>query len=218
MASRGVSTLPSENLLQWSCGRETAVADNLKELTASIVASYVEANKIAAADLAAFITSTYAALREAGRPAAPESEVVEKPTATQVRKSITPDALISFIDGKPYKMLQRHLTGHGLTAKAYQERYGLPSNYPLTAPSYSAARSALAIKMGLGRKATPEPMGAPVGAAKAAVAAKGAAKPARAPRASKGAPAAGERAGPGTRVPKAVRSPKAKRPEDETFT
>jgi predicted transcriptional regulator len=191
---------------------------NLKELTASIVASYVEANKIAAADLAAFITSTYAALREAGRPTAPENEAVAKPTAAQIRKSITPDALISFIDGKPYKMLKRHLTTHGLTGKAYQERYGLQSNYPMTALSYSAARSALAKKLGLGRKVAPEPVGAPVEAAKAAIVAKGAAKPARAPRASKGAPAAGEKAGPGASVPKAVRSPKAIEPATDEFT
>jgi len=176
-----------------------AMADNLKELTASIVASYVEMNKIAAADLPTLITSTYSALRGASQPAAPENEAVAKPTAAQIRKSITPDALISFIDGKPYKMLKRHLTTHGLTGKAYQERYGLQSNYPLTALSYSAARSALAKKMGLGRKATPEP-----------------AMPAPAPGAAKGAEEAvpksrkGERAGPGTRVPKTVRSPKAK--------
>jgi predicted transcriptional regulator len=193
--------------------RETAVADNLRQLTASIVASYVEANQIAPADLPAIIKSTYAALSAAGQPAAPETDAVTKLTAAQVRKSITPDVLISFIDGKPYRTLKRHLTTHGHTAKTYQERYGLPSNYPLTALSYSAARSALAKKMGLGRKATPERVGAPVGAAKAAVAAKGAAKPARAPRASKGAPAAGERAGPGARVPKAARSPKAIDPD-----
>ena len=175
---------------------------NLKELTASIVASYVEANKIAAADLAAFITSTYAALREAGRPTAPENEAVAKPTAAQIRKSITPDALISFIDGKPYKMLKRHLTTHGLTGKAYQERYGLPLNYPMTALSYSAARSALAKKLGLGRKAVPA-----------------AATPAQAPGAAKGAEEAvpkspkGEKARPGARVPKAARSPKAIDPD-----
>ena len=189
------------------------MADNLKELTALIVASYVETNKISAVDLPALIKSTYAALSGANQPAAPETAAVAKPTAAQIRKSITPDALISFIDGKPYKMLQRHVTAHGLTAKAYQERYGLSSNYPLTAPSYSAARSALAMKMGLGRKATPEPVGAPVEAAKPPVAAKGAAKPARAPRAAKGAPAAGERAGPGVRVSKAVRSTKAIDPD-----
>ena len=86
------------------------MADNLKELTASIVASYVETNKISAVDLPALIKSTYAALSGANQPAAPETEAVAKPTAAQIRKSITPDALISFIDGKPYKMLQRHLT------------------------------------------------------------------------------------------------------------
>src|ERR1019366_7329064 len=107
---------------------ENAWAGNLKELTASIVASYVEANKIAPADLPALVKSTYAALSGASQPAAPEAEAVAKPTAAQVRKSITPDALISFIDGKPYKMLQRHLTSHGLRGKAKHERYALPSN------------------------------------------------------------------------------------------
>jgi len=168
------------------------MTDNLKELTASIVASYVESNKIAAADLPSLIQSTYVALRETGRPAAAETEAVAKSTAAQIRKSITPDALISFIDGKPYRMLKRHLTTHGLTAKAYQERYGLPSNYPMTAPSYSAARSALAKKMGLGRKAEP-----------ALATGKRVAK-----AASKSQP--GEKAGPGARVPKAVRSTRAK--------
>ena len=104
--------------------------DRLKQLTASIVGSYVETNKISAADLPALITSTYAALSGVGQQAGDEPEAVVKLTAAQIRKSITPDALISFIDGKPYKMLQRHLTAHGLTAKAYQERYGLPSTTP----------------------------------------------------------------------------------------
>jgi predicted transcriptional regulator len=173
------------------------MADNLKALTASIVASYVESNKIAAADLASLIQSTFTALSEAGRPAIAETEAIAKPTAAQIRKSITPDALISFIDGKPYRMLKRHLTTHGLTAKTYQERYGLPLNYPMTAPSYSAARSALATKMGLGRKAAPVP------AASAPVTGKLVAK-----AVSKSQP--GEKAGPGARVPKAVRSTKAR--------
>jgi predicted transcriptional regulator len=175
------------------------MTDSLKDLTASIVASYVESNKIVAADLPSLIQSTYTALRDAGRPAQAEPEAVAKPTAAQIRKSVTPDALISFIDGKPYRMLKRHLTTHGLTAKAYQERYGLPSNYPTTAPSYSAARSALATKMGLGRKAAPMP--AP--AASAPATRKRVAK-----AVSKSQPS--EKAGPGARVPKAVRSTKAK--------
>lgn len=81
---------------------------------------------------------------------APAEEVVEKPTPAQIRKSITPDALISFIDGKQYKMLKRHLRAHGLDPHAYRERYGLPADYPTTAPSYSEQRSALAKGLGLG--------------------------------------------------------------------
>jgi len=130
-------------------------ADNLKVLTTSIVASYVESNKIAAADLTSLIQSTYTALREADHPPTVEPAAAIKLTAAQVRKSIMPEALISFIDGNPYRMLKRHLTTHGLTPKSYQKQYGLPSNYPMTAPAYSAARSALALKAGFGRKAAP---------------------------------------------------------------
>ena len=168
---------------------------NLKELTTAIVASYVESNKIAAADLPSMIQSTYAALSEADQPASAQADVVAKPTAAQIRKSITPDALISFIDGKSYRMLKRHLTTHGLTAKGYQERYGLPTNYPMTAPTYSAARSALATKMGLGRKAPAPAASAPASRTRV----KG--------PVSKSPP--GERAGPGARVPKSVRSTRA---------
>jgi predicted transcriptional regulator len=180
------------------------MADNLKELTASIVASYVESNKIGAADLPSLIRSTYTALSEAGERATTETDAVVRTTAAQIRKSVTPDALISFIDGKPYRMLKRHLTTHGFNAKTYQERYGLPSNYPMTAANYSAARSALATKMGLGRKAEPALAPAP----KSTVAAKPALKGAR-------KSPAGEKAGPGARVPKAVRSTKAKNTGDD---
>ena len=83
----------------------------------------------------------------------------EKPTAAQIRKSVTPDALISFIDGKPYKTIKRHLAKHDLTFAEYRARYGLPSDYPSTAATYSAKRSELARALGLGqlqRKAAPK--------------------------------------------------------------
>jgi predicted transcriptional regulator len=83
--------------------------------------------------------------------AAPAPESVEKPTPAQVRKSITPDAIISFIDGKAYKTMKRHLGTHGLDPHSYRQRYGLPSDYPMVAPNYAAQRSALAKSIGLGR-------------------------------------------------------------------
>src|SRR5439155_1403173 len=73
------------------------------------------------------------------------------PTAGQIRKSITPDALISFIDSKPYKTLKRHLTTHGMTVAEYKTKFGLPNDYPTTAPAYSEARSAMAKALGLGQ-------------------------------------------------------------------
>jgi predicted transcriptional regulator len=47
-------------------------------------------------------------------------------------------------------MLKRHLTKHGLDPYSYRARYGLPADYPMTCPSYSAQRSELAKAIGLG--------------------------------------------------------------------
>ena len=174
--------------------------DKTIELTADIVAAYVSNNSVTAGDIPSIIRATYSALSGADKAAEPVAEALEKPTAGQIRKSITPAALISFIDGRPYIMLKRHLSKHDLTAKSYIERFGLPADYPMTAPAYSATRSALALSAGLGRKAAPVPAPAPspVNAAKAP-------KP---------------KAGPGASVPKAKvgRPRKAIAPKDETFT
>ncbi len=120
-------------------------------LTAEIVASYVGANShVQAAEIPNIIRSIRTALMEdvGGQPeAAPEQT---KATGAQVRKSITPDALMSFVDNKPYKTLKRHLSRHGMTMDDYRQRYGLPSDYPSVAPNYSAARSEMAKKLGLG--------------------------------------------------------------------
>ncbi|MFC5554321.1 MucR family transcriptional regulator [Methylobacterium iners] len=59
---------------------------------------------------------------------------------------------MSLEDGRAYKPLKRHLTGRGLSPDSYRAKYGLPPDYPMTAPTYSAARAALAQSIGLGRK------------------------------------------------------------------
>ncbi len=124
---------------------------DLVALTADIVSAYVSNNRVPPAEMAALLSSVYAAVAALGGPAPAVEAGPEKPTAAQVRKSIKPDALISFIDGKPYKTLKRHLTGNGLTMDQYRERYGLPRDYPSTAASYSEQRSALAKSLGLGQ-------------------------------------------------------------------
>jgi len=120
-------------------------------LTADVVAAFVGNNAVAVADLPNLIKTVHAALSGAEAPAPVAVEEVVKPTSAQIRRSITPDALISFLDGKPYKTLKRHLTTHGMTIAEYKARFGLPTDYPTTAPAYSEARSAMAKALGLGQ-------------------------------------------------------------------
>jgi len=125
----------------------------LIELTAEIVANYVANNATAVSDLPSLIKATHDALAgvESGGTVESKANDVQKPTPAQIRKSITPDALISFEDGRPYKTLKRHLTTQGLTIAEYKAKWGLPNDYPTTAPAYSEARSAMAKALGLGQ-------------------------------------------------------------------
>jgi predicted transcriptional regulator len=128
---------------------------DITELAAEVVAAYVKNNSVSPSELPKLLTNVYAALNglatghSASAPAA--ETAVEKATPAQIRKSITPDALISFVDGKPYKTLKRHLGKHGLDPHSYRQRYGLPNDYPMVTASYTAQRSALAKSIGLGR-------------------------------------------------------------------
>jgi predicted transcriptional regulator len=145
----------------------------LSHLTAEIVKAYVSQNKLNAADLPALISSTHSALQGLGQPE-PEPVVELKP-AVPIKKSITPDYIISLEDGRQYRTLKKHLSGLGLTPEQYREKWGLPSDYPMVSQSYSAQRSQLAKSLGLGRKRTEEveaqqPVAEPVAAAEAVTA------------------------------------------------
>ncbi|WP_336491882.1 MucR family transcriptional regulator [Methylobacterium nigriterrae] len=124
---------------------------NAVDLMARIVSAYVSNNSIRGTDLPEVIAGVHAALTGLGKAADP-ADAIEKPTPAQIRKSVTPDHLISFIDGKPYKMLKRHLTRHGLSIEDYRTRYGLPADYPMAASNYSAQRAEIARAAGLGQQ------------------------------------------------------------------
>jgi len=129
---------------------------DLVTLTSEIVSAYVTNNSVAASDLPSLIAATYKALGSAG--AAPEVVSPVLTPAISIRKSITPDHLISLEDGKPYKSLKRHLATRGMTPDEYRTKWGLAKDYPMVAASYSAQRSSLAKSLGLGRKAAPPPV------------------------------------------------------------
>ena len=119
--------------------------------TAEIVSAYVSNNSVRTGDMPHLLASVHAALTTLAQGDETEAPTIEKPTLAKVRKSITPDALISFIDGKPYKTLKRHLATNGLTPEQYRARFGLPRDYPITAASYSAMRAEFARDSGLGK-------------------------------------------------------------------
>lgn len=120
------------------------------DFTVQVVASYVRGNHLAASDLPALIGSVHTAIAGLGKTVGPIEADVAKPSPSEIRKSIRPEGLVSFIDGRSYKTLKRHLTGNGLDPHSYRQRFGLPADYPMTCPSYSAQRSELAKSLGLG--------------------------------------------------------------------
>jgi predicted transcriptional regulator len=126
------------------------------ELTAHIVSAYVSKNPVPATDLPALIASVAASLQSITSGSVAEKNEPQTP-AVPVKKSVTPDYIISLEDGKKFKSLKRALSArYGMTPDEYREKWGLPRDYPMVAPNYAAARSELAKKMGLGRK-TKEP-------------------------------------------------------------
>ena len=129
----------------------------LRELVAEVAAAYFSNSNVNPNDIPlviAQIASSLAAVSDGSGADEPAEAAPAAPklTSAQIRKSITPGALISFEDGRPYKTLRRHLTVKGLTPEAYREKWGLPRDYPLVAADYSASRSQLAKNLGLGRK------------------------------------------------------------------
>lgn len=108
-------------------------------------------------DVPTFLKSMHEAVARLNGPATSEAEAElaqEYTPAVTARKSLAdPDAIISMIDGKPYKTLRRHLSTNGLTPEQYRERYKLKPDYPMVAATYSESRRAMAHKIGLGRKA-----------------------------------------------------------------
>lgn len=125
--------------------------DWLVTLVTRIVTAYVSHNHVQAAELPVLLSDVHAGLLRLGSGSAEPSDERPRLTAAEVRRSIRPEGLVSFEDGKVYKTLRRHLTVRGLTPETYRAKWGLPPDYPMTASAYSAARSRLALDLGFGR-------------------------------------------------------------------
>jgi predicted transcriptional regulator len=131
-------------------------------LTSKIVRSYLRHNSLAVNELSALITTVHQAIGQLGQP--PEQEQPRTP-AVSIRRSVHKDYVVCLDCGFRGKTLQRHIgIRHGLTRIEYLQRWGLRSDYPLTAPAYSERRSGLAKAIGLGRKVGEQVATAPAAA------------------------------------------------------
>jgi predicted transcriptional regulator len=140
------------------------VADDNQELNAIELATELTIawlnnpnNRVNSDDVPSFLQKMHSTINDLASGSSTQDASIEQPAeytpAVSVRKSLaSQDHIVSMIDGKPYKSLKRHLSGHGLTPQQYRERYGLKPDYPMTAPAYSERRRALAHKIGLGSK------------------------------------------------------------------
>ena len=131
---------------------EQAPNSDLIDLAAEIVSAYVSNNSVPASDLPTLIAEVHRALSSThSGTSEPEPEPL-KP-AVNPKRSVFPDYIVCPEDGKKFKSLKRHLRTHyDLSPEEYREKWSLPADYPMVAPNYAAARSALAKKMGLGQQ------------------------------------------------------------------
>jgi predicted transcriptional regulator len=128
---------------------QTEQTPDLTSITADIVSSYVANNSVHRGDLPNVIAAVHTALQGLANPGPAEPEKPQP--AVSIRRSVTPDYLISLEDGKKYKTLKRHLAKLGLTPEEYRAKWDLPADYPMVAPNYAARRSELARSSGLGQ-------------------------------------------------------------------
>jgi len=120
----------------------------LIEMTTRIVSAYVSNNKLEAPELLKLIDQVYSSLLEANG-LVPSDQLVP---AVPIDQSVTADHIICLEDGKSFKSLKRHLSSqYDMSPEAYRSKWNLPADYPMVAPNYAKARSALAKKAGLGR-------------------------------------------------------------------
>ena len=119
-----------------------------KDMIATIVSSYA-ARPDATPD---GIVELYNKLMgDAGEEAGTPATASAKP-ALPIERAVTEDKVYCLCCGRGFKMLKRHLGAeHGLTEAEYRTMFGLPADFALVAPSYSAKKANHAKQAGFGK-------------------------------------------------------------------
>jgi predicted transcriptional regulator len=160
----GYPVLRADNCYEELMTEETT-QDNVLSLTAEIVSAYVSKNSLPTAALPGLIGQIHQSLTGLSSNHKVEAPIALVP-AVPIKKSVTPDYIISLEDGRKFKSMKRYLGLRNMSPAEYREKWGLPRDYPMVAPNYAARRSELAKKLGLGRQ--PNAAAAPAPKRKAA--------------------------------------------------
>jgi predicted transcriptional regulator len=122
---------------------------SLLEMAKDLIMAQIEAHKLSPEDMHQALQQTYASLQALQALENGHGDVVtvtpEPPREPgHWKKSITKHAVTCLECGASFKQLSvRHLKEHGLDARAYRVKYGIPRTQPLSAKATSAMRKEL---------------------------------------------------------------------------
>ncbi|WP_246670929.1 MucR family transcriptional regulator [Aminobacter sp. MDW-2] len=126
------------------------------QFTARVVSAYLSNNAVPLDEVGNLIGIIHKSFVEINSPRGPSSNPRFLRPAVPIEISVTGDYIICLEDGRKFKSIKNHIeTNYKLTPGEYRAKWGLPADYPMVAPNYSALRSRMAKELGLGRKTKP---------------------------------------------------------------
>jgi predicted transcriptional regulator len=122
------------------------MSQTLLEMTKDLVLAQIHAHRLSPEDMHTALQNTYSSLFALhAQEAFNGSSAVEPPETPAAprnwRKSITKHTVTCLECGTSFKQLSvRHLRAHGLDARSYRGKYGIPPRQPLSARTVTAIR------------------------------------------------------------------------------
>ncbi|MBT1159300.1 MucR family transcriptional regulator [Aminobacter anthyllidis] len=121
------------------------------DFTVRVVSAYVSNNAVPLSDVGHLAGIVHKSFVDAKLLSTPSARSVRP--AVPVKDSVTGEYIICLEDGRKIRSIKNHIeTVYNLNPDQYRAKWNLPSDYPMVAPNYSALRSQMAKRLGLGRK------------------------------------------------------------------
>lgn len=122
------------------------MSQTVLEMAKDLVMAQVQTSKLSLEDMYKVLQKTYANLmelkvQEDAREGGGKEESGTRGTSSDWKSSIKKSSIICLICGAAFKQLSiRHLKNHGLNARSYRVKYGIPRKQPLSAKDTTAIR------------------------------------------------------------------------------